>query len=1083
MIDRYDTFCSTNVGGAPLRALLAGVVIAVLAGVLAPPTLAQSAGAELAASDDAETANQTIDPSLYGDMEYRMIGPYRGGRVTAVAGIADQKDTFYMGATGGGVWKTTNAGQDWTNISDGEFAVSSIGAIDVADSDASVIYVGTGSACIRGNVQAGNGVYKSTDGGETWTHVGLKDAGQIGKLKVHPSNPDVAYVAALGHAWGENEMRGVFRTTDGGDSWEKVLYVSENTGAVDLALNPENPREIYAGLWPTERKPWTLVSGNEEGGIFKTTDGGDNWKRLKGGLPQGVVGKTAVTVSPAKPSRVWALVEAPEPKGGLYRSDDHGQTWTHVNDSRKHQQRAWYYTHLYAHPTDPHTVYSLNTRFYESVDGGKTFESFEVPHGDEHDLWINPQDPSTMVVGNDGGAQVTHDGAETWSTYFNQPTAEMYSVTVDEEFPYHVYGPQQDNSTIRVPSWTEGSIHPKSNWTSVGGCETGPIALHPDRPHLIYSGCYGGSLTRWNEQTEQARNVMVYPQLQLGQKPSELRERFQWNSPIVVNPHDGDVIYHASQHVWKSTDRGMSWARISDDLTTDTPEHQDYAGEPITKDNTGVEVFNTVFSLVVSPHAKETLWAGTDDGRIWITRNEGGSWTEITPEGLPEYGTVNRIDVSPHNPGTAYAAVHRYRLDDWSPYIYKTTDYGESWTQLATGDNGIPSDHPVHVVREDPDREGLLYAGTEFALYISFDDGENWQSLQKNLPVTRVSDLKVHQKDLVVATHGRSFWVLDDLSPLHEASDQIADRELHLFQPRTAHLANPSSGHDPSRLRHEERTPHGPDAPAFFNYYLSEAPDTTMTLEITDANGTVVRSFTSDSTAAEDDREQVLPATSGMHRFGWNLTGEKVETPDDAIVWGYTGGPRMAPGTYEATLRIAGGPSATRRIEVKMDPRLEDVTAADLQATHDFATTIRDTLTSVYDAVRMIRSVRDQVQSMATYAEEAGRGDDLVARADTVSKALSEIEQKLMQTKNESHQDPLNYPPMFDNQVAYLYGLVAPADGPPTDAARERFEDLNQQWADLRTELEEVMDTEVGAFTQRLRDLGQPIFVPTSSAR
>jgi len=1049
-----------------VQRLVSGFLAGLLATALLPvaPAPAQSGD-----------ANQTVDPSLYADMEYRMIGPYRGGRSTAVTGIAGQPDTFFMGATGGGVWKTTNAGQDWTNVSDGHFDVSSIGAIDVANSDPNVIYVGTGSACIRGNVLPGNGVYRSTDGGDSWTHVGLEDAGQIGKLIVHPDNPDVAYVAALGHAWGQNEMRGVFRTTDGGGSWEKVLYVSDSTGVVDLALNPKNPREIYAGLWPTERKPWTLMSGSEEGGLYKTTDGGDNWSRMKGGLPQGVVGKTAVTVSPAKPSRVWALVEAPEPKGGLYRSDDHGKTWTQINDNRKHLQRAWYYTHLYAHPTDPNTVYSLNTRFYESVDGGKTFDSYGVPHGDEHDLWLNPQDPSTMVLANDGGAQVTHDGAETWSTYFNQPTAEMYSVTVDDEFPYHVYGPQQDNSTIRLPAWTEGAIHPKTNWTYVGGCETGPIALHPDRPHLVYSGCYGGSLTRWNEKTDQSRNVMVYPQLQLGQKPTELRERFQWNAPIVVNPHDADVLYHASQRVWKSTDRGMTWTRISDDLTTDTEAHQDYAGEPITKDNTGVEVFNTVYALQVSPHAKETLWAGTDDGRIWITRDEGGSWTEITPDGLLQYATVNRLEVSPHTPGTAYAAVHRYRLDDWAPYIYKTTDYGESWTRLTDGENGIPADHPVHVVREDPNREGLLYAGTEYGLFASFDDGENWQSLQQNLPVTRVADLTVHREDLVVATHGRSFWILDDLTPLHQASGAVAESDLHFFDPREAVLANPSSGGDA-----EDREPQGPAAPAFFNYTFDEAPDTTVTLEIQSADGEVVRTFTSDSADAADDREDPLPADAGMNRFGWNLTGEKVQTVDDAIVWGYTGGPRVAPGTYEATLRVAGGPSQTRRLQVRMDPRLEDVTAADLQATHELATSIRDTLTSVYDAIRMIRSVREQVQSVAQHAEDAGHGDDLPARADSVAEALSAVEQELMQTKNQSHQDPLNYPPMLDNQYAYLYGLVAPADGPPTASARQRFQDLNRQWADLRERLQTVMDTEVADFTDRVQDLGQPIFLPTT---
>ncbi len=1009
------------------------------------------------------------------DLEYRMIGPYRGGRVTAVTGIADQPSTYFMGSTGGGVWKTTNDGQDWHNISDGEFDVASIGAIDVANSDPNVIYVGTGSACMRGNIQTGRGVYKSTDGGDSWSFVGLPEAGLIGNIAVHPNDADVAYVAAVGHPFGDNEQRGVFRTTDGGENWEKVLYLSDSTGVVDLALNPKNPREIYAGLWPTQRTPWTMVSGSKEGGIFKSTDGGDNWTRLKGGLPQGVVGKTSVTVSPAEPSRVWALVEAPEPKGGLYRSDDHGQSWTQVNDNRQHLQRAWYYTHIYAHPTDPNTIYSLNTRFYESTDGGETFDFYGVPHGDEHDLWINPEQPDRMVLGNDGGAQVTVDGAETWSTMYNQPTAEIYSLTVDDEFPYRVYGPQQDNSTIRLPSWTERSIHPKSSWTEVGGCETGPVALHPDRPWLIYSGCYGGHLSRWNERTNQSRNVMVYPQLQLGQAPRTLRERFQWNAPIEVSPHDPDVVYHASHRIWRSTDRGMSWTRISDDLTTDTEAHQDFAGEPITKDNTGVEVFNTVFSLQVSPHSAETLWAGTDDGRVWLSQNNGSSWNEITPANLPEYGTVQRIEVSPHDPETAYVAVHRYRLDDWQPYVFRTTDYGDSWTRIATGDRGIPSNSPTWVVREDPEREGLLYAGTEFGLYVSFNDGQNWQSLQQNLPVTRVPDLKVKDDDLVVATHGRSFWILDNLAPLRQMTDAVAEADMHLFDPAPAHLVSSSGGEADA----EDREPAGKPSAATFDYTFADAPDTTVTLDVVAPDGSVVRSFTSDSTVAEEEGNPVLPAEEGLNRFQWPLRAEGVDDVDDAIVWGYTGGPKVVPGTYTVRLTTATSDTLTQPVDVRMDPRVEDVTQSDLQAQYELATAIRDSTTAIYDAIRTLRSVREQVNSVAEHAAEAGH-EGLTARADSLTETLTSIEQELMQTRNESHQDPLNFPPQMDNQYAYLYGYVVGPDGPPTEAARERFEDLNEQWRDLRDRLQTVLETDLPQFNKQVRSLeGQPVFPPS----
>ncbi len=1020
-------------------------------------------------------ANQAYAPSLYEDLEARMIGPYRGGRVTAVAGVPGKPHTFYMGNTGGGVWKTTNDGGDWRNISDGAFDVGSIGDIDVAKSDPNVIYVGTGSACPRGNISTGRGVYKSTDGGKTWSLVGLENVGQIGRVSVHPDNPDVAYVAALGHIFGPNEERGVYRTTDGGDTWEKVLYISENTGVVDLAMNPDNPREIYAGLWTAERKPWTMISGSKEGGIYKTTDGGDNWTELGGGLPDGVVGKTAVTVSPAKPDRVWALIEAPEPNGGLYRSDDAGQSWTHVNDNRIHQQRAWYYTHIYADPQDENTVYSLNVPFMKSVDGGKTFESYDVPHGDVHALWINPNDPDRMVVGNDGGAQVSIDGAESWSTMYNQPTAEIYSITVDEEFPYRVYGPQQDNSTIRVPAWTEGSVHPKSNWASVGGCETGPVALHPDRPHLIYSGCYGGHVTRLNEKTGQSRNVLVYPQLQLGQKPSELEERFQWNSPIEVSPHNPDVVYHASHRIWKSTDRGMSWDRISDDLTTDTPEHQDYAGEPITRDNTGVEVYNTVYSLEISPHAQETLWAGTDDGRVWITQDEGGAWTEITPSDMPDNGTVNRIEVSPHTPGKAYLSVFRYRQDDWEPYVYRTTDYGDSWTRLTDGTNGIPEDSPVRVVREDPDREGLLYAGTEFGLYVSFNDGDTWQTLQQNVPTTPITDLKVHRKDLVIATKGRSFWIMDDLTPLHQLTDQVAEADAHLFSPREAYRVNPSSGGDP-----EDREPEGPTAPALINYTFGEVPDTTVTLEILDENGSVVRRFTSDSSAAQEQEDRLLPVDEGHNRVSWNLRGEGIDTVDDAVLWGFTAGPKVVPGTYDVRLDVAEGPTLTESLEVRMDPRAENVTTEDLQTQYALATEVRDTTNAIYDAIRTLRSVREQVQSVADHASKAGH-EDLTSQADSISEELTSIEEELMQTKNESFQDPLNYPPMLDNQYAYLYGYVSGPDGPPTEGARARLEDLNEQWASLRDRLQRVFDTDVARFNDQIQDLdSQPVFIPAA---
>ena len=1050
----------------PTLFLILALAVAV-GGLLAAPAHAQS-------DDD---ANVVHDPAHFDELDYRMIGPYRGGRSTAVAGFPDQPERYLMGAVGGGLWETTNGGQNWTNISDGYFDVGPVGSVAVAPSDPSMIYVGTGSACIRGNVSTGRGMYRSMDGGDTWDFIGLPEAGQIGDIQIHPTNPELVYIAALGHPFGTNDERGVYRSTDGGDTWENVLFLSDSTGVVDLAMNPKNPREIYASAWRGERKPWTIISGGApEGGIYKTTDGGDSWDKLGGGLPSQTFGKSAVTVSPADPDRVWAIVEAKEPEGGVYRSDDRGATWTRVNRDRDLRQRAYYYIHINADPVDPNTVYVLNVGMHRSVDGGQSFEEIEVPHGDVHDLWINPNDSEQMVVANDGGGQVSVDQGASWSTYYNQPTAEFYSVEVDNQFPYRVYGPQQDNSTISVPSWHEGGVSPKGGWMPIGGCETGPISFDPDDPTVIYSGCYGGTIERWDKTTGQERNVMVYPQLQLGQAPKNLRERFQWVAPIVVSPHDSDVVYHASHRIWKSTDQGMSWSQISPDLTTDTPQHQEFGGKPITREGTGVEVFNAVFALTVSPHEAQTLWAGTDDGRVWITRNEGGDWTEVTPNDLPRWGTVNEIEVSPHQPGKAYLAVQRYRMDDWQPYIFQTTNYGEDWTLLTDGENGIPADFPTRVVREDPDREGLLFAGTEFGVFVSFNDGANWQPLQQNLPRTPITDMKVHREDLVIATQGRSFWIMDNISPLHELNDAVASADHHLFAPRDAHLVYPSSGRG-------EYWPEGPVRGAQFHYTLAEAPDDAVTLDVLDQQGTVLRSFTSDSTAAEENDDLALiPAEAGMNHVAWDMMTEGVDTPEGAIVWGYTGGVKVVPGTYQVRLTV-GADSQTRSFEVLKDPRLTDVTQADLMAQHQMATTIRDTLQSVYDGIHKLRSVRDQVHSVAKYAEEAGLSADISTQADTVASKLSDLETELIQVQAESFQDVINYPPKLDNQYAYLYGYVTGPNGAPTEGARVRFSDLNDQWTTLHDRLQTILNTDVAQFNQMVQQAGgtQPILVPATS--
>ena len=1022
------------------------------------------------------SAQAVVDTALLAGMKYRSIGPARGGRVTAVAGVASEPLSYFMGSTGGGVWRSEDAGSSWDNVSDGHFSAASVGAIAVAESDPNVVWVGMGSACIRGNTSQGDGVYRSVDGGRSWTHSGLPEAGQIGGVVVDPRDPDVAFVAALGHPFGPNPERGVYRTRNGGGDWERVLFISDSTGAVDLALNPANPRIIYAGMWRAERKPWTMVSGAQEGGVYRSTDSGDSWTRLEGGLPDGLVGKTAVTVSAANPDRVWVLIEAPDGEGGVYRSDDAGETWDQVNTNRNLQQRAWYYTHIYADPVDENTVYALNVNLWKSIDGGRTFQSISVPHGDTHDLWINPANPEIMIIGNDGGAQVSLNGGGSWSTMYNQPTAEIYRVFVDERFPYRVYGSQQDNSTISLPSQRIGGLTPSEQWRSAGGCESGHIAIDPRDPDVTYAGCYGGSISRVNYRTGAFRQILVYPQMQLGQAPKTLRYRFQWNAPIRLSPHDPDVLYHTSQFVHRSTDGGSSWETISPDLTRNDTTRQDFAGAPITMDNTGVEVYGTVFSFEESPLEPGLLWAGSDDGRVHVSRNNGSTWNDVTPRGMPEWGTVNTIEVSPHAPGRALVAVHRYREDDFAPYVFKTDDYGENWDEI-TEDNGIRDRHFVRVIREDPVRPGLLFAGTEYGMYVSLDDGDHWQELQLNLPVTPITDMRVQRGDLVVATQGRSFWILDDLSPLRQSDHALEGDDPHLFLPAEAFRARLSGG-----------GPDGRPGGAILYYYLPEEPESVVALEVLDSAGEALRTYTwepedSDESEARFERTLVgdsIPAHAGLNRASWDLRLGRPDLLDDAVIWGFTGGPQVAPGTYQVRLTV-GDWSSTRPLELLPDPRLV-LSDGDQSAQVELMLQIRKSLQDSHQAVERIRSVRTQLNDMAERGKEAGFGEDLPALADSAVARLTRIENDLVQTKNESGQDPLNYPPKLDNQLAYLYGYVGFSDGSPTAGAVARYADLVAELDSYLEALDEVLAGPVADFNELLRARGAPaVIVPPLS--
>ncbi len=1035
-------------------------LLAILAAAL---TVAVAGAAQGSRRDlDEQAENQIVNPKLLDDLAFRSVGFSRGGRSTAVAGVPGQPLVYYFGSTGGGLWKTSDAGHNWENVTDGTLGVGSVGAIEVAPSDANVVYVGTGSACPRGNISVGDGMYRSTDAGKSWRDVGLRQAGQIGEIQVHPSNPDLVYVAALGHIFGPNEERGVYRSKDGGKTWERVFFIDERTGAVDVQVDPNNPRNIYAAMWRAERKPWSLLSGNEESGIYRSRDGGDSWSKVEAGLPDGVVGKAAIAISPADSKRIWVLIEAEGERGGLYRSDDGGDSFKRINGDAELRQRPWYYIHIYADTKDPNVIYGLNVRFFKSIDGGKSFDTqIQVQHGDNHDLWVSPDDPAVMISGNDGGASVTFDGGKSWSWQMNQPTAEIYRVFVDDHWPYRIYGSQQDNSTISVPS--QGRVawnRVPPDWYAVGGCESGHIAIDPRNTDITYAGCYGGNINRVDAGKGEFRQILAYPQLQLGQAPRDLKYRFQWNAPIRLSPHDPDVLYHASQVVHRSNDHGQSFEVISPDLTTNNKEQQDYAGGPITHDSTGVEVYNTVFAFEESPHTRGLLWAGSDDGRVHVSPDHGAKWRDITPRDMPSGGTVNVIELSAHDAGRAFIAVYRYRENDFRPYIFRTNDYGASWDSLTSGRNGIPSTHFTRAIREDKDRKGLLYAGTEFGLYVSFDDGAHWQSMQGDLPVTPVTDLQVHRQDLVISTQGRSFWVLDDLTRLHQMTDEVAAARLWLYAPRTAYRGFGS---------------------AAISYQINELPEKELKLEILDATDTVIFSAVgepgeeagpepgSSGRSGSGDPPR-LPVEEGLNGFDWNLRSEAPKIPEGVTLWGRAAGRPSVPGFYKVRLS-SGDWSQTRDLEISIKPD-SSFTLADFEKQDELLRRIETKVVAVFGGISDIRAVKRQAKEVVAQLEESGTGnEDVASAAKQLEEQLSAIEQQLSQVKSKSGQDPINFPPQIDNQLVTLYGYVAFADFEPTAGAYERLDDLEPEVDRLLGELQQVVDTDVAAFNEMVAEL------------
>ena len=1042
-----------------------------------------------------------VPPELLGAVRWRCIGPPRGGRVVAVAGDPVHPMVFYFGACAGGVWKTTDGGTYWENVSDGYFKTASVGAIAVAPSDPNVIYAGMGESSIRGDVTYGDGVYRSTDAGHTWSNVGLADTRHIARVRVHPNDPNLVYVAALGHAYGPNAERGVFRSKDGGNTWECILFRSENAGAIDLSMDPSNPRILYAAVWETRRTPWSLISGGPDSGIFKSADGGDTWTEITDnpGLPSGLKGRIGVAVSPAKPGRVWATIEAED--CGVYRSDNGGDTWELVSDDRDLQGRPWYYQHIFADPQDANTVWILNYQCWKSVDGGRNFTRVTTPHGDDHDLWIDPHNPQRMIEGNDGGACVTFNGGDTWSTIYNQLTAQFYHLTTDNRFPHRVYGTQQDNTAISVPSRTHKGAIPWGDCYVVGNSESGHIAVHPDNPDTVISGAIGssagggGNLLHYDHATGQVRIITVWPELNTGWGARDMRYRFQWTYPIMFSPHDPQTLYVAGNVVFRSTNLGTSWEAISPDLTRHDPATLEPSGGPITKDTSGAEVYATIFAFVESPHQPGVFWAGSDDGLVHLSRDGAATWEEVTPDELPEWTLICTIEVSPHDPATAYLAATRYKLDDTRPMLYKTTDFGETWTSITTG---LPHDDYTRVVREDPVRPGLLYAGTETGVYVSFNQGNAWQRLQANLPVAPVYDMAVKDNDLIAATHGRSFWILDDLTQLRQLTPDLADQPFALLQPRdTYRVRSPfrnrkptpgksyraglgaevayseSLGNSGETVRKFWDAGENPSDGVMIHYHLKETP-AELTLTIRDKAGQTVQSFSSiPPEGGEDSPEPRPPAAPGMNRFVWNLRypparavpGDK--TTEDALV-----GPLATPGVYQVTLQV-GDDAQTQSFHIVKDPRVA-ASQDDLDAQFQFLIRIRDKVSETHDGINQLRRIRQQVEQWVVHAEGHPAEPTVSDAAAAVQDQLQRIEEQLIQSAYRGARDRLHLPARLNRKLAELTAVVANADYAPTEQTYQVFDYFSAEIDQRLTTFQRVLDEDIAQFASLVRDLDIP---------
>jgi photosystem II stability/assembly factor-like uncharacterized protein len=1031
---------------------------------------------------------QGMDSSAFRALRWRELGPARGGRSVAVGGSTARPLEYWMGTTGGGVWKTTDGGMNWQPSSDAAFG-GTIGAIAVAESNPDIVYVGGGETHIRGNTSHGDGLWKTTDGGRTWTSMGLRETRHIARVRVHPTDPNIVYVGALGHAFGNNPERGVYKSTDGGVTWARILYRNDSTGISDLIMDPNDPNTLYAAFWHAYRRPWMLNSGGPGGGLMKTTDGGATWTELTAnpGLPRGIWGKVGIAVSPANSRRVWAIIEADS--GGVYRSDDAGATWQYLNRDRSLRQRAWYYSKIYADPKDTNVVYGLNVQFFRSTDGGRTFrQQIQVPHGDNHDLWIAPNDPDRMVQANDGGANVSFTGGRTWTDQ-EFATAQMYHVSVTNHFPYQVCGAQQDNSTLCGPSRKEGTIT-IADWQDAGGGESGYVTPHPTNPDIIYAGSYSGYLTRKDMRTGLERNINAWPMNPMGHSSEDIQYKFQWTFPIVVSQHDPSVLYVGGSQLFKSTNEGQSFQIISPRLARNDPRTLGPSGGPITKDQTGVETYGTIFTLAESPLSARVLWAGSDDGLVHITRDAGATWTNVTPPGIGDFARISIIDASRFSEGTAYLAANRFQLDDFTPSLWRTSDYGATWTKIVTG---IAADEFTRVIREDPERRGLLYAGTERGVWVSFNDGAQWQRLQRNLPPVPVHDLVVKEGDLVAGTHGRSFWILDDLSSLRQMTPAIAAKPVHLFEPRDAYriqwggggFGGGGGGGAAAASRPGQNPPSGVTV-----YYHLGAAGKAVTLEFLAPDGSVIKTYENDGAPPPRPAPGAAGGPGGpggapgggprpgnalgLNSFTWDLRYPDAVTFPGMIMWaGGTRGPVAPAGEYSVRLTVAGEAPQTQRFTLLNDPR-SDATAADLLAQFEFLIQVRDKTSEANNAVRTIRNVRAQVEERVAAAPRLRRN------AEALLRAMAAVEEQVYQVKNQSNQDPLNFPIRINNKIAALSGVAGSGPYRPTDQTIAVYNEVSAMLKVQTDRLERILREDLERFNRQVRAARLAPIVPST---